>query len=93
MSSYRVNLLDVMRTQASTEQENKRNVLRVYGGLLAAVHGLDIAAAAALCVVYGDFQFRAAWRPLYDFDLAFGHEVTDVVLMALFRAVFFFAGK
>jgi len=89
MSSYRVNLLDVMRTQASTEQENKRNVLRVYGGLLAAVHGLDIAAAAALCVVYGDFQFRAAWRPLYDFDLAFGHEVTDVVLMALFRAVFF----
>ena len=62
-SSYRVNLLDVLRTQANSEQENRKRVLRVYGGLMALTHVLDVCAAVALVACYGGFEARAALRP------------------------------
>ena len=88
-SSYRVNLLDVLRTQANSEQENRRRVLRVYGGLMALTHLLDVCAAVALVACYGGFEARAALRPFERWDFAFGHKVTDVFFMALARAIVF----
>ena len=88
-SSYRVNLLDVLRTQANSEQENRRRVLRVYGGLMALTHVLDVCAAVALVACYGGFETKAALRPFERWDFAFGHKITDVFFMALARAIVF----
>ena len=88
-SSYRVNLLDVLRTQANSEQENRKRVLRVYGGLMALTHALDVLAAVALVACFGGFEARAALRPFERWDFAFGHKITDVFFMALARAVVF----
>ena len=88
-SSYRVNLLDVLRTQANSEQENRKRVLRVYGGLMALTHVLDVLAAVALVACYGGFEARAALRPFERWDFAFGHKITDVFFMALARAIVF----
>ena len=89
MASYRVNLLDVLRTQANSEQENRKRVLRVYGGLMALTHLLDVCAAVALVACYGGFEAKAALRPFERWDFAFGHKITDVFFMALARAVVF----
>ena len=88
-SSYRVNLLDVLRTQANSEQENRKRVLRVYGGLMALTHALDVCAAVALVACYGGFEAKAALRPFERWDFAFGHKITDVFFMALARAIVF----
>ena len=88
-SSYRVNLLDVLRTQANSEQENRRRVLRVYGGLMALTHLLDVLAALALVACFSGFEARTALRPFTHWDFAFGHKITDVVFMALARAIVF----
>ena len=88
-SSYRVNLLDVLRTQANSEQENRKRVLRVYGGLMALTHLLDVCAAVALVACYGGFEAKAALRPFERWDFAFGHKITDVFFMALARAIVF----
>ena len=88
-SSYRVNLLDVLRTQANSEQENRKRVLRVYGGLMALTHVLDVCAAVALVACYGGFETKAALRPFERWDFAFGHKITDVFFMALARAIVF----
>ena len=88
-SSYRVNLLDVLRTQANSEQENRKRVLRVYGGLMALTHLLDVCAAVALVACYGGFETKAALRPFERWDFAFGHKITDVFFMALARAIVF----
>ena len=88
-SSYRVNLLDVLRTQANSEQENRKRVLRVYGGLMALTHLLDVCAAVALVACFGGFEAKAALRPFERWDFAFGHKITDVFFMALARAIVF----
>lgn len=88
-SSYRVNLLDVLRTQANSEAENRKRVLRVYGGLMAHTHLIDICAAVALVACYSGFEVKAALRPFTHWDFAFGHKVTDVVFMAVARAIVF----
>ena len=69
-ASYRVTALDLLRTQASSEEENKRAVARYYGGALCLTHVLDVCCAVALLVAYTDAHWQALWRPLVRLELA-----------------------
>ncbi|KAH8094979.1 ATPase [Aureococcus anophagefferens] len=88
-ASYRVTALDLLRTQASSEEDNRKAVARYYGGALLLAHVVDVCSAVGLLVAYTDGHWRALVAPLLRLDFAFRKELTDMLALALLRAVLF----
>ncbi|KAH8060061.1 ATPase [Aureococcus anophagefferens] len=85
-ASYRVTALDLLRTQASSEEDNRKAVARYYGGALLLAHVVDVCSAVGLLVAYTDGHWRALVAPLLRLDFAFRKELTDMLALALLRA-------
>ena len=77
-ASYRVTALDLLRTQASSEEENKRAVALATAGPCL-THVLGVCCAVALLVAYTDAHWQALWQPLVRLDAAFRKELTDML--------------
>ena len=88
-ASYRVTALDLLRTQASSEEDNRKAVARYYGGALLLAHVVDVCSAVGLLVAYTDGHWRALVAPLLRLDFAFRKELTDMLALAVLRAVLF----
>jgi len=88
-ASYRVTALDLLRTQASSEEDNRKAVARYYGGALLLAHVVDVCSAVGLLVAYTDGHWRALVAPLLRLDFAFRKELTDMLALAALRAVLF----
>ena len=88
-ASYRVTALDLLRTQASSEEDNRKAVARYYGGALLLAHVVDVCSAVGLLVAYTDGHWRALVAPLLRLDFAFRKELTDMLALALLRAFLF----
>ena len=67
-ASYRVTALDLLRTQASSEEDNRKAVARYYGGALLLAHVVDVCSAVGLLVAYTDGHWRALVAPLLRLD-------------------------
>ncbi|KAK7242447.1 ABC transporter [Aureococcus anophagefferens] len=87
-ASYRVTALDLLRTQASSEEDNRKAVARYYGGALLLAHVVDVCSAVGLLVAYTDGHWRALVAPLLRLDFAFRKELTDMLALALLRRGF-----
>lgn len=78
MSAYRVGFLDLVRSTAAEEAENKRRVLWIFGSVLAATHAVDVATAVWLLATDN-------WQ----WGLHFKKSVFDIAILATGRALLF----